>query len=425
MRGREGQKRVHALIGEHLLQDLSPALAAAEDKTAEAVFCVVLQILHRSFETSAVAGKLLCGDGQNALRRQLLRELRREEGIKINGAAGCEAPRQLVIRAVELAQLAGERSALQEGVEREAKILHPRFGGAAEVAVVTEKHRRVAGNVVRGSGKFGINERHVAVGCRERHAVFQLFHVARKRRDQRLIRRFAALLARDDALEVAAQTLRAVRMQIRDALRHRQEHRLVQVFRPALGDGVKIPHCVQLVAEKLRAHRLVASGREHVEDAAAQRELPDALDEGRAAVARADKALGQRVQIVLRAGLERDQTAEKRLARDGAQAQRLHRGDERLDAAGRKTIEKAHTAVLPLARDACRFIERQLSGGQDGRLGAEKRGKLRLRAAGGHVILADDECGSARLCTQRRDQVAADDLADAGDGDGLPRVERL
>jgi hypothetical protein len=89
-------------------------------------------------------------------------------------------------------------------------------------------------------------------------------------------------------------------------LGHGQENGLVGVLRAALGDGVEKAHRVELVAEELRAHGVVAGGREDVEDAAAQRELPDALDERRARVARADELFGQLVQVILGARAQRD-----------------------------------------------------------------------------------------------------------------------
>ena len=106
-------------------------------------------------------------------------------------------------------------------------------------------------------------------------------------------------------------------MEERNGLGDRKKHGLIEILRPALGERVKKAHRVQLVAEKFGADGLVVRRREHVENAAAQRELSHALNQRRAAVARADETSRQRIKVVFRAAFERDQPTEKRLAGDG------------------------------------------------------------------------------------------------------------
>ena len=80
--------------------------------------------------------------------------------------------------------------------------------------------------------------------------------------------------------------------------------------------------------------------------------------------------------------------------------------------------------MLPLARNARRFVERQLPRREQRRRRAEEGRKLRLRALRGQIVLTDDERRTLRLSDERGDKMAANDLADAGNGDGLPRFER-
>ena len=67
-----------------------------------------------------------------------------------------------------------------------------------------------------------------------------------------------------------------------------------------------------LIAESERPALIVCQ-----DDLAAQRELSHALNQRRAAVARADETRRQRIKVVFRAAFERDQPTEKRLAGDG------------------------------------------------------------------------------------------------------------
>ena len=75
--------------------------------------------------------------------------------------------------------------------------------------------------------------------------------------------------------------------------------------------------------------------------------------------------------------------------------------------------ELAKTLLLPAAGDGGDVVKGQLPGGEDGRGLAEEGCQLRLEAAGGGIVLADDDGGTAGLLGEGGDEVAPRNLARA------------
>ena len=383
----------------------------------------MLQVLHGRVHAAAIARQLPRRHGKQPLGRQRLGIARGQKTVKIHRALRAELRGQLVERAAEAALVAGQNTRGQIPFDRLPQCVLPGVRSAREIAVVAEEHRRIAREIACRRGKFGIQKRHVAVGTGKAHAVFQPVKIPLQRAQQRRIRRFSALLPRNERADILAQARNARRMQCRDTLGHGQQYRRVRIFRASLRNGVEKAHRVQLVAEKFRAQRLILCRREHVHNAAAQRVLPHAFDERRARIARRVEPCRELLRLAAHPRSQTDGRAAENIARHRAQAQRVETRNENLHAAHRQLVQKPQPLLLPLARNARRVDKRQLAPGQHRRAAAQKRGQLILHPRCGQLILTDDKCRTARLGAERRDEMAAHDLAHARHGGGLARVD--
>ena len=422
-RQREGQKRVHAALAQHLFQNFAAPFAAAEDEAAIFILHIVLEVGDGGIEAAAVTRKLSGCDGQELLRRERLRVTRSQKAVEVDRAAPGELAEQRLIFRLKFAELARKRAGREQDVQRLPKFLAACPRAALQIAVVAEEDGRVLRDVVRCAGKFRINQGQIAVRCGKADAVFQLFAVGFQRFDERLIWCFAAVLPGDMRLQIGAEAGKAAGMQARQGLLRRQKKRFVTVFSAALGDGIKKAHCVQLVAEELGADGLVVRGREDIQNAAAQRKLPRALDEARAGIAGGGELFGQLVEVITAARRQADGSGVERRFRNRAELERLERRDKDGGLARREVVEDAQPPLLPFAGDARRIEKRQLARWKRHRRLAEKGRQLGSKAGGGHLVLADGDDGAARVLAERGDPVRTGDLADAGDGGGLPRVE--
>ncbi len=291
--------------------------------------------------------------------------------------------------------------------------------------MVAERDDRLLRQIRGGCGELRIDERHIAVGAGKERLIFKRLAVLLQRADQRLIGRFPALLARDDRAQILAQARRALRVQVRLRLRHGQEDGLFHVFRAPLGDGVKIAHGVELVAEKLRAQRVFARGGIHVQNAAAQRELPHALDEARAGIARPRQPGDQIVHVIFRPAAQPHGRREQNLPRHRAQQQRIQARHQNRHLPLRQRVQQPQPLLLPLPRDADGPSERQLARRQHRRLLAQKRAELRREPGSRQIILTHRDERAARMLVQRREHMAPRRLAQARDGSGLLRLHGL
>ena len=318
---------------------------------------------------------------------------------------------QILDRAVIIAQLAKQRAGGQKRIEQQAEFLRLFLLRPLQIPVITERDDRLLRQICGSRGELRIDERHIAVGAGKERLVLKCFAVLLQGVDQRLIGRFPALLARDDRAQVLAQPRRALRVQMRLRLRHGQEDGLFHVFRAPLGDGVKIAHGVELVAEKLRAQRVFARGRIHVQNAAAQGELPHALDEARAGIARPRQPGDQIVHVVFRPAPQPHGRREQDLPRHRAQQQRVQARHQNRHLPLRQRVPLPQPLLLPLPRDADGSRERQLARRQHRRLLAQKRAELRRKPGSRQIILTHRDERAARMLVQRREHMAPRRLA--------------
>ena len=133
----------------------------------------------------------------------------------------------------------------------------------------------------------------VAIRRREGHAVLKLLQVGFQRGNQEQVGRLAAALLLEKLLNLPDEPRRALGVEVGQGLGHGQEDGLGQLRRAPLGEGVKEGEQVNLVAPELGAQgRIVGRGKD-VENAAPDGELPHALDQRGAGVARGGEPPGQ------------------------------------------------------------------------------------------------------------------------------------
>ena len=412
------------LLPQLLGEDLAAAAVAAQHKGGIVIFLIEREVRGRRIQIAAVGRQLLGRDIHEQRRLQALRVARGEERVEERRAVPGHAAAQLLPVCGKIAQLAAQQAGLQQAVEHHAQLLLRALRAAAQVAVVAEEHQRLGGQVVRGAGELRIDEGLIAVGRREGKAAPQRVGVGLQRAHQSLVRRFAAALAGQQAVQLPRQPLDAAGVQGRQRLGHGQDDELVGIFDAPLRDGVKIAHGVDLVAEEFQTHRALLCRGEDVHDAAAHAELARALHEGAAGVARVQQAGDQLVQFELRAGQQAHRGGEQLRLRHRPQGKRLERRQEQGRFAARQIVKAAQALLLPAARDGGGVIKHQVARRQDRGLRAEEGGKLTLRAPCGHFILADDHGGPGRVAAEGRDEMGTVDLRRAGYADSLRALQR-
>ena len=383
LRQREGEKGRELLFAKLLGKNLSAAAVAAQNERGKLVFLVELQVGCRRVQIAAIGGKLLGRDADERLGLQALRIRGGEEGVEKRGRAALKAAAQALPVRGEFAQLPTEDARLQQAVEHHALLLGLTLRGAAQVAMVAEKDHAFRRDVVRGAGKFRIDQGKITVGGGEAGLAAQQLRVGGERFDQRLVGDLAALLPRAERVKLVRKTGRALRMQLRQCFRDGQQHQLVRIFRAALSDEVEKAHGVHLVAEEFDADGLIIGGRINVQNSAADGELPHALDQRAAGIAGAHQTGRQLLRRAGRAGLQRQRGGKQQRFRHGAQGERFPCDDLHGRRAARKVVELAQALVLPAARDRGGVVEGQIARGEDGRFRAEKGGQLRLCAPRG------------------------------------------
>ena len=121
------------------------------------------------------------------------------------------------------------------------------------------------------------------------------------------------------------QSLCAARREVRQRLHAWQAAQRLGGFQPALTAYVKGRNRVDLIIPKLNTIGVGRLRWEHVQNTAAHRELPHALDLYTALIARARQLLGQRLERYSLSGGKGHHRALQRIGRQRALHRRLHR----------------------------------------------------------------------------------------------------
>ena len=128
---------------------------------------------------------------------------------------------------------------------------------------------------------------------------------------------------------------------------------------------------------------------------------------------------GQLLQGVFPANLQGEGGAVQHGGGHGSLGQGLPGQNLQLCLTAGQQIELVQTLLLPGTGNHGGVVQRQLPAGEHrGGFGQECR-ELLLEPLGGHVILTDDHDGAVKFPAQTRDQVAAVDLTQPGDGGGF------
>ena len=366
-------------------------------------------------QIAAVAGQLLGGQGQQMPGGILGRISTAAEGVEVGDGTGAQTCAKVLPLDDIVAELTGQQTALEQGVQLHAHFVAAAPGRTAQVALVADANDGIGGDIIHGAGQFRINQGHITVRSGILQAVFVLFKVFRESGDEGLVDVLAALLAGDQAFQILAQAGQTLRMEGGLGLADGEDQSLLNVVGTALGGGVEVAHGVQFVAEEFGTDGMVGGGGEDVQNAAADGELTGALHHAASAVTGGGEPGNQLLQGILGAHLQTEGGAHQHPAGHGPLAQGFPGQDLEPGLAAGQFPELTQALLLPGAGDTGGVIEGQFPVGQDGERLAQEVLQLLLQALGGDVVLDDDYHWYSRLAAQARNEVGTVDLADAGD----------
>ena len=289
----ERQEAGQPPIRKHGLEQLRPAAGAAKNQGGKLQLLIMGQIRSGRLQIAAVARQLLGRKGQQMAGLPVLGVGRPGKGVQIGHRTAFQPGAELLPLAHKVAQLPGHGAGLQEAVQLKPQLLHLPLGCSVEARLVADHHQRILGDIVQGRGHLPRNEGHVPVGSWQAEAASQLLQILLQGPDQALILVFPPLLPGEQRLQVPLQPRYAAGVQPRLGLRHRQHCNRLHILRPPLGAGVKIPHGIQLISEKLRPDRLPLRRRIQVQDSAPEGKLTGAFHHGGTAVAHGNQASQQ------------------------------------------------------------------------------------------------------------------------------------
>ena len=124
---------------------------------------------------------------------------------------------------------------------------------------------------------------------------------------------------------------------------------LIQVFRPALADGVEAAHGIQFVSKELGTDGLLHLRGEHVQNTATDGKLTHALHLLAPGVAGGGQGLGHFVQVITLPHLEGAAHQVHGPGGKGALHQALYRGNQQGNFVANHAPQQAQSAVFPLA----------------------------------------------------------------------------
>ena len=210
---------------------------------------------------------------------------------------------------------------------------------------VADGDQRVGREIVERADLFGVARGQVPVHAAERQVITKALDVVAQRLDDGAVLGLFRDLLRGAPKALEHFFASAVR-EGGQHLRRGQDGQGFDVLRAALGRHVEFAHRVDLVVEKLDAHGR-AQRRPDVENAAAQRELADALDGFRARVAAFDKLFRKRAQIKAVAERNVRHRAAQRVGRQRSLHQAVDGRDQDRRFSGGEAAQRADALLLP------------------------------------------------------------------------------
>ena len=288
---------------------------------------------------------------------------------------------------------------------------------------VADGDQRVGREIVERADFVGVARGEIPVHAAERQVVTKPLDVAAQRLDDGavfgLFRNF--LRGAPKALEhFFAPAVREGGQH----LRRGQDGQGFDVLRAALGRHVEFAHRVDLVVEKLDAHGR-AQRRPDVENAAAQRELADALDRFRARVAAFDKLFRECVQVKAVAERNVRHRAAQRVGRERSLHQTIDRRDQDWRFSGGKAAQRADALLLPAVGGEHAVAQLPFAREQQAHVLAEQLVQVARHAVCLVFVRADDQKRALCLVPHGSGELRAVHTRKARHGDGrCARVER-
>ena len=385
-------------------QDVRLPPVPGEDHQAVALLQIVDDVPRGGGEAAPIAGQNLgrqVQQGPGGQRIGAAPEIVREDHRPV---------RQVIAELLPFPEIEGQAALqlvpLQKGLHVLPQLPTVVFGPLGAAAGLQHHHRRFRGQVAEAVGKFVVEQGDVLVRRGKAEPGGHMLQVGGEVADEDTGRGLAPAQLFDEGAELLAQEVRPAVGQTGEALRRRKDLRPLQVFRPPLGGRVEKAHAVDLIPEKLAAHRLGVGGGEEVQDAAPDGELPHALHGIAALIAAEGQLFRQQVQLRPVPHLQGEADALQLPGGKGALHEPVGGGHQQGRSPRQQLSEGPQPGMLPLAGDAVRPEEGEFPG---------KEGLGLLLAEGGQVgpetlrfqlVGADHQQGPPRF------------LADGGGGMG-------
>ena len=191
---------------------------------------------------------------------------------------------------------------------------------------------------------------------------------------------------------------------------------LLQIALRALAHHVEQADGVDLVVEELHAHGVQAVRGVDVDDAAAQGELPLALDHVLTGIARAEQAAAQRVGGHGLAHAQADRMRVEQRARHDAVQQRIDGRDDGAGFAGDEALQRLDAPAGDLAAGGDLLIEGDLARGEAAHAAPEQGAHVLHGLRGGLFAVAQEQQRPAGLRGERAGEVGLLRSGQAGGG---------
>ena len=409
------QKCTQTLFPQHLLQQFTSPLGAAEYQCGKVHLLVVGKVGNHRVHVAPVSRQLLTGNGVQGFGRAISGVGGAAEGIQVKDAPLFQGMAEVLPLPYIIAKLSGGKTGLEQAVQLHPHLLGSGASGSVDASLVAESDEGVVRDIVEGGGKIRVYQSHVPISGRMSCLIFQLLQILLQSAYQLLVGIFSPLLPGKKGMNILAQTGDSLGMHTQLGFPYGKNGNAVGIFRAPLGDGVEEAHGVQLVSKELRPDGAVTGRGENIQNAAPDGKLPGTFHHAAPAVPAGGELPAQLLQGVGTANFQGEDTIPQNPGRHGTKAhgfpgQNLHLGDP-----GLQVVKLANPLLLPLPGDHGVVIQSQLSAGK-GRGGVAQKGRqLILQALGAHVVLAKNHQWPSAMGTDRSQNVAAVDLSDACD----------
>ena len=267
----------------------------------------------------------------------------------------------------------------------------------AQAGCVLDQHDRVFRQIVERSRHLRIDEWQVLVRSRQAAGLLQPFGVALNVRFQ--LRMLFPPCGQRTA-HGPGKAVHAARRKVRQRFHARQAAQSLNLLKPPLAAYVKGRNRIDFVVPELDAIGVRCLRREHVQNAAAHRELSRALDLDAALIARAGKLLCQSFKRRLLTCSDGHDRAFERRGRQGALQRGLH-GCDRKPCAG-QCVQHGKPLLLVAARHADHVHHDKVARGKLQYIPLCKALQIRGKTCSCAVVVGQHEHRAAGVQPKRR-----------------------